>query len=185
MTSRGPRGPVLETERLKGRPLAGRHLADLHKIFADPEVTRTLGGVRSPEQIQQTFERFDSHWEEHGYGPWFFADARDEFVGYAGLLHTHVDGLDAIELLYALTADHWNRGFASEMAASVLAHAFDGLGIETLVCFTLTTNRASQRVMQKAGFRYVRGITHATLPHVFYQQSRTDWERERLRDGPA
>ena len=173
------RGPFLETPRLRGGPIAAGNLSDLQKIFGDREVTRTLGGLRSPEQIQQTFDRLDSHWEEHGYGPWFFADANGGFVGYAGLLHTRVADVDEIELLYALTADHWNQGFASEMAASVLGQAFDELGVESLVCFTLTTNRASQRVMEKAGFTYVRDITHATLPHVLYRQSRSAW-KERL-----
>ena len=38
-----------------------------------------------------------------------------------------------------------------------------------IVCFTLPTNRASQRVMEKVGFVYERDITHANLPHVLYR----------------
>lgn len=35
--------------------------------------------------------------------------------------------------------------------------------------FTLTTNRASERVMAKAGLRRDREIVHAGLPHVLYR----------------
>ena len=176
MSAARRRGPVLETARLRGRPLAGRQLADLHRILGDAEVTRTLGGLRTPQQIEKIFERFDSHWDRHGWGPWFFVGANDEFVGYAGVLETRVDGLEGIELLYALTADHWGRGHGSEMAEAVVAEAFGRLGIDELLCFTLTTNRGSQRVMEKAGFRYLRHITHATLPHVLYRLSAAEWE---------
>lgn len=173
------RGPILKTARLRGQPMGDRHLADLQLIFGDPEVTRTLGGLRTAEQIQKIFERFDSHWVKHDFGPWFFVNACGEFVGYAGVIETRVDDMEGVELLYALTADHWGQGFASEMAESVVAQAFGPLGIEELLCFTLTTNRGSQRVMEKAGFRYLRHITHATLPHVLNFQSATEWRSRR------
>ena len=173
------RSSVLETARLRGQPMGDRHRADLQLIFGNSEVTRTLGGVRTAEQIQKIFERFESHWVEHDFGPWFFINARGEFVGYAGVIETRVDDMEGVELLYALTADHWGQGFASEMAGSVVAQAFDQLGLEELLCFTLTTNRGSQRVMEKAGFRYLRDITHATLPHVLYSQSATEWQSRR------
>ena len=169
------RGSVIQTARLRGEPIRARHLEDLQLIFGDPEVTRTLGGLRRPKAIRQTFERFEKHWEEQGYGPWFFADDAGEFVGYAGILHTEVDGLAGIELVYALTPRNWSQGLASEMAESVVVQAFDRLGVEELLCFTLTTNKASQRVMEKAGFRYLRHITHATLPHVLYRLSAEEW----------
>ncbi len=34
---------------------------------------------------------------------------------------------------------------------------------------TLPTNRASRRVMEKAGFGYERDTVHAGLPHVLYR----------------
>ncbi|BAY22030.1 hypothetical protein NIES2100_17930 [Calothrix sp. NIES-2100] len=33
----------------------------------------------------------------------------------------------------------------------------------------MTTNLASQRVMQKLGFQYERDMMYANLPHVFYR----------------
>jgi RimJ/RimL family protein N-acetyltransferase len=60
--------------------------------------------------------------------------------------------------------------------------AFGQLGIADVFCFTLTTNRASQQVTRKAGFRYERDIVHAGLPHVFYRIAGSIW-KEILRVG--
>ena len=65
-------------------------------------------------------------------------------------------GNDEVELAYALMAEYWGRGLATEMAKAILNVAFEQLGLTDLVCFTLTTNRASQRVMEKAGFECER-----------------------------
>jgi RimJ/RimL family protein N-acetyltransferase len=46
------------------------------------------------------------------------------------------------------------------------------------VSFTLTTNRASQRVMEKAGLGFDRRIEHAGLPHLLYRLSAPDALRD-------
>ena len=79
-------------------------------------------------------------------------------------------------MTYALMAEYWGRGFATEMAEGILAVAFGRLHMTEVVCFTLTTNRASQRVMEKAGFEYERDIVHAGLPHVFYRLTASRWK---------
>jgi RimJ/RimL family protein N-acetyltransferase len=41
------------------------------------------------------------------------------------------------------------------------------LGLPEVVGFTMTTNIASQRVLEKAGLRFERVLEHAGLPHWF------------------
>jgi RimJ/RimL family protein N-acetyltransferase len=43
------------------------------------------------------------------------------------------------------------------------------LGLDDIVAFTLPTNDASRRVMEKLGFSYERDIEHAGMPHVLYR----------------
>ena len=50
--------------------------------------------------------------------------------------------------------------------------AFDDLGLGEIVAFTLPTNVASRRVMDKSGFTFERKIEHAGLPHVLYRRAR-------------
>jgi ribosomal-protein-alanine N-acetyltransferase len=86
-----------------------------------------------------------------------------------------VGGNDEVELAYALMTEYWGQGLATEMVEAILAVVFEKLDITNLVCFALTTNRASQRVMEKAGFEYERDVVHAGLPHVLYRITASGW----------
>jgi RimJ/RimL family protein N-acetyltransferase len=55
------------------------------------------------------------------------------------------------------------------MGEQILKIGFELLKLPEIVCFTLTTNKASQRVMEKLGFKYERDIIHAHLPHLLYR----------------
>jgi ribosomal-protein-alanine N-acetyltransferase len=135
------------------------------------------GGLLSDEETRQFLRRHLDHWDRHGYGLWMFRDKSDgQFVGRAGLHTTNVGGKEEVELAYALMAEYWGRGLATEMAEEIMTIAFERLHLAEVVCFTLTTNRASQRVMEKAGFEYERDIVHAGLPHVFYRLSASRWK---------
>jgi len=72
-------------------------------------------------------------------------------------------------LLYAAMPEFWGKGLTSEMAAAVLRVGFAQLGLAEVVSYALHANIASQRVMEKQGFRYERDIVHAGLPHRFYR----------------
>ena len=90
-------------------------------------------------------------------------------MGRAGLRNTRIGGNEEIELAYALAADYWNRGLATEMAREILKIAFERLGLTDIVSFTLPTNLASRRVMEKVGFEYERDVLRAGAPHVLYR----------------
>jgi RimJ/RimL family protein N-acetyltransferase len=92
-----------------------------------------------------------------------------EFVGYAGLMRTAVEGTPEVELLYAIRSEFWKDGYATEMATAVVRFAFESAGLSNLVAFTLPTNHGSRRVMEKCGFQYERDIEHGGLPHVLYR----------------
>jgi RimJ/RimL family protein N-acetyltransferase len=109
------------------------------------------------------------HWRAHGFGPWLlFERTHGSFVGRAGLRWTEVEGQRVIELAWALLPEWWGRGLATEAAVAAIAVARER-GIERLVAFTLISNVASRRVMEKAGLRFLREIEHAGLPHVLYE----------------
>ena len=174
-------------ERFRTDRLREEHFDELCRMHRDPRVMATLapagapnGGVLSDEETWQFLHRHLAHWERHGYGLWVFRDRVDNrFVGRAGLYNTNVGGNDEVELAYALMAEYWGKALATETARAILAVAFERLGMTDLVCFTLTTNRASQRVMEKAGFEYEREVVHAGLPHVLYRLTASGWKERR------
>ena len=53
------------------------------------------------------------------------------------------------------------------MARENINRSYGEIGLPEVVGFTLTTNVASQRVLEKAGVVYERVLEHAGLPHWF------------------
>lgn len=169
-----------ETARLHARRPGWDDLDDLVALHADPRVMATLGGrVWSEADTRAFLERLLAHWDRHGYGVWILRDRGDgRFVGRAGLNRKAIDGTEEVELMYAVRADRWSRGLTTEAAHAILAVAFGRLKLRDLVCFTLPTNAASRRVMEKAGFAYERDFIHAGLPHVLCRRRRPDGDAE-------
>lgn len=158
------------TPRLLLRSMAEEDLDDLTRMHLDPRVMATLGGIRSPDETRQWLAQKLEHWRQHGFGLWLVRERQTgEFAGRGGLQHVEIDGRDEIEVGYCFRAEHWGRGLATELARESIRVAFEVLNLPEIVCFTLTTNRASERVMQKAGFRYERDVVYKDLPHVLYR----------------
>jgi len=53
---------------------------------------------------------------------------------------------------------------------------FEHLGFPAIGSWTLPVNLASQRVMEKSGFRYERDFTFAGLLHRFYWLAAGEWK---------
>ncbi len=121
----------------------------------------------TPEEVRRVLARDLRHWREHGFGPWAL-ELGGAYVGRAGLAWTEVEGQRAVELPWALVPSAWGRGLATCAAVAAVAWARD-LGLAEVVALALTTNRASRRVMEKAGLPYERDVVHAGLPHVLHR----------------
>ncbi|NQT36811.1 MAG: GNAT family N-acetyltransferase [Planctomycetes bacterium] len=59
-------------------------------------------------------------------------------------------------------------------AAGMLTIGFDRLGLPGVGSWTLPGNRASQRVMEKLGFRYETNFVFKGLEHRYYRLKR-EW----------
>jgi ribosomal-protein-alanine N-acetyltransferase len=173
----------IATSRMFGERLSLRHFAEIHRLYTDPLVMTTLsadGHVATEESTREHLRMCVEHWQQHGYGLWaFYRKADDEFIGRGGLMIYEIDGEKVIGLAYAVLSEHWNQRFATEMAEASLKIGFKEIGLPEITSWTLPINLASQRVMEKLGFRYERDFQFAGLPHKFCRLSATDWA-ERL-----
>ena len=149
------------------------HFAEIRTLHADPRVMATLsadGNIFSEDQTRGFLQRSAEHWSLHNFGLWiFYTSGAHDFVGYGGIKHAVVEGKDEIELAYAVSSSHWNKGFATEMSKAALKVGFEELHLARIVAFTLPHNKGSRSVMEHCGFTYQRDIVHAGLPHVLYQ----------------
>ncbi len=70
----------------------------------------------------------------------------------------------------------WSQGLATEMSREILRAGFKDLRLSNVLSYTLSTNQASQNVIQKLGFTFERTGDHASLPHVFFRLTCEEWK---------
>jgi ribosomal-protein-alanine N-acetyltransferase len=161
---------AVETERLLAEPVTLDHHDAMCALLGDPRVGATLGGTLEPDAVAVALAATIAHWELHGFGYWVWRErASGDVVARGGLQHTHVGGRDEVEVGWAVMAARWGEGFATELGAASVRVAFAELGLPDVVAFTLPTNRASRRVMEKLGFVYERDLDYKGSDHVLYR----------------
>ena len=184
--------PLIETssERLLLRAWRDSDLPALAALNADAEVMRHFPALLDSAQSVQLLARMRAHFAEHGYGFWAL-QRRDStaLIGVAGLAQVRFAApfVPAVEIGWRLARAHWRQGYAREAARAALAVAFEQLGLDEVVSFTVPANRASQAVMHAIGMRRdVAGdFLHPQLPaghrlqaHVLYRIRRSEWLAE-------
>ena len=149
---------LLETARLRLRRFTPDDIDRLVELDSDPEVMRYLTwGEPSPrewyvDEVMPRWLNIYATWPQLGH----FA-AEDLQTGeFLGWFHLRPDRMapDEQELGYRLRRSAWGTGLATEGSKALLVHGFRKVGAEKVSARTLVTNRASQRVMQKAGLSY-------------------------------
>lgn len=160
--------PALDTTRLTLRPHTLADVDESAAMWADPIVTRHIGGRPSTaEEVWARVLRYGGLWALLGIGYWVVRErASGRFVGEVGLadfrrdLTPPLDG--APEVGWALAAWAHGRGFATEAVRAALAWGDalpadrDGAGPRRpparTVCLIAPGNAASVRVAEKCGF---------------------------------
>jgi len=169
----------LETSRLIARPISDGDVARMRILHNDARVMATLsadGRTLKRDETVAMVGRLMVASDEAGRGIWMFHTRTDgTFVGYCGARKYMQAGLNDTELLYAVPFAEWKNGYATEMAEAVIRHLFKSSGLSEMISFTLPTNAASRRVMEKCGFAYEADFKHAGLDHVLYRLTRSKW----------
>jgi RimJ/RimL family protein N-acetyltransferase len=139
------------------RPFQASDAPVAYQWLTDEEIMRYMptGQDHTLEQVEARLARYITHQEQHGYSRWMIYDrASGQPIGDAGLLYLPATG--EIELGYRFLKPWWGKGLATEVSNAWLRYAFDELGLTELIAFSHPDNIASVRVMQKAGFTFLR-----------------------------
>jgi [ribosomal protein S5]-alanine N-acetyltransferase len=167
---------VLATARLLGRPLSEDDFDDLYLLHRDKRILASFGDT-TPLTAEETHEFLDSklaHWRANAFGIWVFRHAAGSFVGRCGIHRWSLDGQAETEIGYIVRSEAWGQGFATEIGAAVVDHAFSTLRLAALVGFTRPTNGRSRRVLEKLGFDYERTFNADGIDSVLYRRGNPD-----------
>lgn len=146
--------PILETARLRLRPHRAEDFDSLAALWADPAVTRHIGGRPfSREESWARMLRYAGLWRLLGHGYWAVEERTSgQFlgdVGFADFRRAMDPPPPAMpEIGWVLAPQAQGRGVATEAASAALTW----LGRDSF-CIIAPDHAASLRVAAKLGFR--------------------------------
>lgn len=169
-----------ETSRLLAKRQTEADFDLVLSTYQNELTMQPLGGIVTQEIAAKRIQWNLDCWVKDGFGSWvWFHKESGRFIGRAGLRRVDIEGKSVIEVGYVLLPDFWGKGFATEIATTIIEIAFEYLKVKELVSYTAITNTASQRVMEKSGFIFTRHFDHCGEPYVLYQLSISDYLKTR------
>jgi len=145
----------IETDRLIIRSVQETDFEPLATLWADPEVTRYMGGPRNYEEILKILIEDAQANPQPAFDLWPVIEKKTgEVVGDCGILEKDIDGRHKYEVVYVLAKSAWGKGFATELASSLKDYAFNELGLKRITALIDPDNVKSERVATKIGLRY-------------------------------
>lgn len=148
---------VIETERLRLRPVTPGDVPDIARIGGDPRVAPMIFAA-TIGWTEREAARFVERFRWRGRLGFRMGLERDgAVIGTVGL--GTVAAGKAPEVAYFLDPDHWGQGIISEALTAFLPAAMDRLNLTEIRAEAFDDNPASQAVLARQGFQRIgRGL---------------------------
>ncbi len=146
----------IETERLVLRDWKDEDVKHFAQMNADPIIMEYFPRRLSEDDTAHLVEKFREHFKKHGYGPYAVEHKQmGRFIGFVGLSQVTSDMpfAPAVEIAWRLDYEYWGKGYATEAAQAVIAHAFKELGLDEIVAYAVHDNGAAIHIMEKLGMK--------------------------------
>ncbi|HEU4901468.1 MAG TPA: GNAT family N-acetyltransferase, partial [Flavisolibacter sp.] len=145
--------PLLSTERLLLQPIGPDDQPFIFEGLSHPEVI-PFYGVRylSLEETGRQMDWYAKMYREETGIAWKIVDKQSGCKMGVIAYYFYKPEHRKAEVGFWLLPQFWNKGFISEALVSVVAYCKNEKGIHRLEAFVEEGNRASSRVLEKAGF---------------------------------
>ncbi len=146
---------ILRSRRFVLRPFRKGDEESLRKNIDDKDIARFTITVPYPYRMKNARQWIKSSIAEGRkktkVEARFAIDKAGEIIG--GITLLHIDGHKA-ELGYWLARSYWGQGIITSAAKLVCAFGFKQLKLQRIYATVLPENKASIRVLEKAGFKF-------------------------------
>ncbi|NQY63502.1 MAG: GNAT family N-acetyltransferase [Alteromonadaceae bacterium] len=148
---------VAETDRLIIRPLSLSDAEMILVLLNEPTFIKNIAdkGVRDLEGARDYI--INGAWamhELHGFSLYCCQRKCDgKTIGISGLFKR--EGVDHPEVAFAFLEKYCQQGYGFESVSAVIDYARDILQLKCLQAITNTTNQASIKLLEKAGFNFL------------------------------
>ena len=151
---------VLETERLILRQMTTGDAEFILGLLNEPSFIQNIGDrkVRTTEEAcSYILDGPVRSYEKNGFGLYLIVlKESHESIGMCGLIKR--DGLEDVDIGYALLPKFWSKGYAVEAAGAAKEYAKNVIGLKRMVAIVDPANESSIRVLEKIGLRYEKMI---------------------------
>lgn len=183
---------MLTAEQVTLREFRDADADGIFSIVGDDRVTRWLSfDSRSREEAQRmlsgVIERAQLAERTEYYLAVTQSTSPNRLVGFARLA---LSGVRAGKLGYAIHADHWGCGYATDAVRALINFGFDQLGLHRLSAAIGPENHASIAVVQKLGFTHEGCIRDHVWTNGAWRDSDLysllahEWVNQRSAPGP-
>ena len=170
----------IETERLIIRDIEEYDVEGIFKLDSDPDVHEFLGKqpITTIEQAREVIDYIRNQYVKNGIGRWAVIDKETgDFIGWSGLKYE--DGVreefSYYDLGYRFRKKYWGKGIATETAVESLKYGFEILNLKEIGAAADVHHTASNKVLQKAGLKFVETFDFEGDPHNFYNLKKSEW----------
>jgi ribosomal-protein-alanine N-acetyltransferase len=171
----------LETDRLLFRSHEPEDEDEFVKMHTDSEVRAYVGGSAWPSQkAQNRFRKEYLGRPTETYGLWAtILKAEEKYIGTCGL--SFAGGGPVARLGYYIARPYWRRGLASEASQAFIDVAFSRLRLPRIMADVEKGNAASERILQKFGFKYVNQEELPANGRIicFYELLSAEWPKKK------
>jgi len=152
----------LETERLVLRRFSEKDVDNLFLLDHDTEATGNVNGPEPADRMaivnEILFKLLEYYRICDNYGFWTAIRKNDDtFIGWFHF-RPLPDNPNEIDLSYRFIRSAWGNGYATEGAIALIKKGFSESGVKKVSARALPENRASIRVMVKAGMSFEKKV---------------------------
>jgi ribosomal-protein-alanine N-acetyltransferase len=148
-----------ETERLVIRPYTENDLEESFLLMQEKALFTYLHfDVMTFDEYKGLFQWLIHSYKAGDQGNFKYSFAicmkeSGQIIGWVG-----VGTLDIIkgekEIYYLIGKDFWGNGYAFEAVQEIVKYSFETLGLQQVVAKVAPENKASKRIIEKAGFHF-------------------------------
>lgn len=170
----------VESDRLEFRLFTQRDLKDIEILYVNPidRIFLALPTEPSAKELcdiwfNYCIKRYDN---DRGGMNALIDNASGKLVGMSGLLVQEVDGIEELEVAYAILPQYRNQGYAGEAVRKCRDVAFERAYAESLISIIHLDNIGSQKVALKNGMSKTRISNLKGVPYYIYRIDRSEWK---------
>ncbi len=147
--------PALESQLLSLVQLDENHKGDLFRLLTIPEVTRYFPviPIAKENDLLKKIAYFKQQFNEGSGMRWGITLKGQQSVigtiGFSSIIPHH-----KASIVYALHPAHQRKGLVTEALGALLHFGFIDLGLRRIEAEVMPGNTASERLLEKLGFKY-------------------------------